>query len=157
MTAAHEPESAETTAESETTAPSEATHPPRRRVRRVRSVTESLLSIVLGLEVAMVFFVALVLGGLRVLSPAQATFAGVGMAVLLIVVARLLRHRWGAWVGLALQLVFIAAGLLEPMMFLIGAGFAAMYVYFFAKGRQLDERNARYFAKLEESNAEGVQ
>lgn len=151
MTAAHEPESGQTAAQSE------ATDPAKRRTRRVRSVTESLLSIVLGLEVAMVFFVALVLGGLDVLSPAQATVAGVGMAVLLIVVARLLRHRWGAWVGLALQLVFIAAGLLEPMMFLIGAGFAAMYVYFFAKGRQLDERNARYFAKIQESNAEGVQ
>lgn len=127
-----------------------------RRPRRRRSVTESLLSIVLGLEMTLVFFMAIVLAGLRRVDPMTALIGGVGFVVLLVLVTRTLRQPWGAWLGLAAQLAFIAAGFLEPLMFLIGAGFAAMYAYFFAKGRQLDERNARVLAHMTDPTAEGA-
>lgn len=115
---------------------------PAARPRRVRSVTENLLSIVLGLEMFLVFFVTIVVFGLQRL-PASAAFIGGGVLVVLLLAAvRLLRYRVGIWFALALQVLLIALGVLEPLMYLIGAGFAAMFVYYLVKGRQIDRRNA---------------
>ncbi|WP_167139337.1 DUF4233 domain-containing protein [Diaminobutyricimonas sp. TR449] len=112
------------------------------RSRRVRTVTESLLSIVLALEMFLVFFATIVVFGLQRL-PAPVAFIGGGVLVVLLIVAvRLLRYPVGIWLALALQVVLIALGLLEPLMYLIGAGFAAMFVYYLVKGRQIDRRNA---------------
>jgi hypothetical protein len=112
------------------------------RPRRVRTVTESLLSIVLTLEMFLVFFVTMVVFGLQRL-PASAAFIGGGVLIVLLVVAvRLLRYPSGIWFALALQVVLIALGVLEPLMYLIGTGFAAMFVYYLVKGRQIDRRNA---------------
>lgn len=125
-----------------------------RAPRRRRGATESLLSVVLGLEMMLVFFVALVFYGLRKLEPLQALFGGILVVVLLVIATRMLRYTWGPWLGAALQLIFIACGFLEPIMFLIGVGFAAMYGYYFAKGRQLDRRNERFRARLESERAD---
>ena len=108
------------------------------RSRRERSAAESLLSIALGLEAALVFFVTLTAYGLRAL-PAVAAFAGgAALIVLLIVTGRLVRYRWGIWLGWVLQGALIATGILLPVMYFIGAGFAGIWVFCFVKGRQLD-------------------
>lgn len=106
--------------------------------RPPRTATESLLAIALGLEVALVFFVTLTAYGLRAL-PAVAAFAGgAALIVLLVLTARLVRYRWGVWLGWVLQGVLIATGILLPVMYFIGAGFAGIWVFCFVKGRQLD-------------------
>lgn len=113
------------------------------RPRRVRGATESLLSIVLGLEAALVFFVTVTAFGLKAVSPAVAFGGGAALFVLLLVTAGLLRFRWAVWLGWILQAVLVALGLLLPLMYFIGAGFAAIWVYCFVTGRRLDTRNAR--------------
>lgn len=112
------------------------------RVRRERSATESLLSIVLGLEAVLMFFVALAAFRLDVVPPAVAFGGGAAVIVVLLVVSRLLRYRSGVWLGWALQLGLIALGFLLPLMFFIGAGFAAIWIYCFVTGVRLDRRNA---------------
>ncbi len=112
------------------------------RIRRVRTATESLLSIVLGLEAALLFFVTVTVFGLRLL-PAGAAFGG-GAALfgVFAVAAWAVRFRWGVWFGWLLQAVLIALGFLIPLMFFIGAGFAALWIYCFVTARRLDARPA---------------
>ncbi len=113
-------------------------------VRRERSATESLLSITLVLDVFLVFFVALAAFALDLASPALAFGGGALLIVFLVVAARLVRYPAGVWLGWALQLVLVATGVLVPIMFVIGAGFLALYAYCFVKGRALDRARAAF-------------
>jgi hypothetical protein len=112
------------------------------RPRRRRSATESLLSIALGLEAALVFFMTMAVLGLQLL-PALATLGG-GAALMVVLVAatQLLRYRWGVWLGWALQVVVLATGVVIPLMYVVGGGFVAIWIYCFVTGTRLDRRNA---------------
>jgi hypothetical protein len=114
------------------------------RARRERSATESLLSIVLLLEAVLVFFIALTAFGLRVLPAGAAFGGGAALLVSLLVIGRLVRYRWGVWLGWLAQAVLLATGLLLPLMWFIGAVFAALWTYCAITGRRLDRRNAVY-------------
>jgi hypothetical protein len=117
-----------------------------RRPRRERTATESLLSIVLVLEAIVVFFVALTVFGLEQLPAGIALGGGVALMVLLAVDARMVRSPAGVWLGWVLQLGLILLGLVTPVMWFVGAGFAGLWVYCFVKGRQLDRAKAVYLA-----------
>jgi hypothetical protein len=110
--------------------------------RRQRSVTESLLSIVLGLEAVLVFFIMMTLYGLDLLPPAVAFGGGALLIVVLLLAGRLLMYPWGIWVGWALQLALVALGFILPALFIAAAIFVAIWVYCFVVGRRLDRRNA---------------
>jgi len=110
------------------------------RPRRVRSTTESLLSIVLGLEAVLMFFVTLTAFGLKALPPVTAFVGGGALLVVLLLASALLRFAWGVWLGWLLQAVLLATGILLPVMYFIAAGFAAIWVYCFIKGRQIDRQ-----------------
>jgi len=116
------------------------------RPRRQRSVTEMLLSIVLGLEAVLVFFVTLTAFGLRALEAPLAFGGGAALLVALLVAGRLLMYPWGVWVGWALQAVLLATGLLIPIMYFIAACFLAIWIYCFVKGRQIDRQKAAFAA-----------
>ena len=116
------------------------------RPRRQRSVTEMLLSIVLGLEAVLVFFVTLTAFGLRALEAPLAFGGGAALLVALLVAGRLLTYPWGVWVGWALQAVLLATGLLIPIMYFIAACFLAIWIYCFVKGRQIDRQKAAFAA-----------
>jgi hypothetical protein len=111
-------------------------------MRRQRSVSESLLSIVLVLEACVVFFAGLVAFGLKVLEPAYPAWVALPAAGVLIVVllatTAVLRHPWGVVIGWVLQAALIALGILLPMMYVIGGGFALLWIYCFTRGRRID-------------------
>jgi hypothetical protein len=115
----------------------EQTPSPHRR----RTATESLLSIVLGLEAALLFFVTITAFGLKAVPPAVAFGGGSALFVILLLAAWLMRYPWAIWLGWALQVALVALGFLMPLMFFIGAGFAAIWVYCFVTARRLDARN----------------
>lgn len=108
--------------------------------RRVRSASESLLSIVLGLEAFVVFFVALTVFGLRELSAGLAFGGGAVLIVAFVLGAYSMRFRWGVWVGWLLQAVLVSLGFITPVLFAVAAVFAAMWVFCFVTGRRLDAR-----------------
>ena len=112
------------------------------RVRRQKSATESLLSIALGLEAVLVFFVVLVVFGLKLLLVGAVFGGGAALFVLLLAASRLVRYPWGVWLGWVLQAVLVALGILLPLMYFIGAVFLAIWIYCFVMGRRLDARNA---------------
>jgi Protein of unknown function (DUF4233) len=117
-----------------------------RRARRDRTATESLLSIVLVLEAIVVFFVALTVYGLDQLPAGVALGGGAALILVLAVDARLVRSLAGVWLGWLLQLALVLLGLITPVMWFVGAGFAALWVFCFVKGRQLDRAKAAYLA-----------
>lgn len=110
------------------------------RVRRQRSATESLLSIVLGLEAALMFFVTATAFGLRVLPVPLVLGGGATLFVLFLVGIWLLRYPAGVWFGWVLQLLLIATGIVMVLMYFIGAGFAALWTFCFITGWRLDSR-----------------
>ena len=110
--------------------------------RRQRSLTESLLSIVLGLEAVLVFFIALTVFGLHALPPAVAFGGGAGLAVVLALASRIVRWNWGVWVGWVLQLALLATGIVLPALYIVAVVFIGMWVYCFVRARKIDADNA---------------
>lgn len=111
------------------------------RPRRQRGLTESLLSIVLGLEAVLVFFIALTVYGLRALPPLEAFGGGAALVVLLALATRIVRYPWGVWVGWALQVALLATGILLPALYIAAALFVAMWVFCFVRARQIEHAN----------------
>lgn len=120
---------------------SDVNQPTQRKPRRRRSATESLVSIALGLEALLVFFVTMAVFGLREVSPGVAFGGGAVLFVLLVIAAAYARFGWAIWLGWGMQVVLIALGLVLPVMYAIGAGFAAIFIYCFLTGRRLDRQN----------------
>jgi hypothetical protein len=116
--------------------------PRQRQPRRRRSATESLLSIALGLEAALVFFMTMTVLGLQLLPALAALGGGAALMAALVATTQLLRYRWGVWLGWALQVVVLATGVVIPLMYVVGGGFVAIWIYCFVTGTRLDRRNA---------------
>jgi hypothetical protein len=114
--------------------------------RRKRSVTESLLSIVLVLEAFVLFFASLTMFGLKVFEPVFPAWVALpaGAVAILVFLATtgVLRYPWGIAIGWVLQAGLIALGILTPFMFVIGGGFALLWIYCFTRGRRLDRGRA---------------
>lgn len=106
-----------------------------------RTATASLLSIVLGLEAALMFFVTVTAFGLKVLEPGWVFGGGAALFVLFIAAAWLVRYPFGVWLGWVLQAVLIATGIVMTLMYFIGAGFTVLWVYCFVTARRLDRQN----------------
>ncbi|MFI6793724.1 DUF4233 domain-containing protein [Nonomuraea sp. NPDC050383] len=83
---------------------------------------------VLGMEAivaALVTPVAISVNGVR---PALAVTAGIGLAVLCVVAAGLLKKPIGYVLGSVVQVIAIATGFLVPTMFFLGAIFLALWI-----------------------------
>ncbi|MEV8215280.1 DUF4233 domain-containing protein [Leifsonia sp. NPDC077715] len=111
------------------------------RPRRQRSLREMLGSIVLGFELLVVFLGALVLFGLQALPAWVALGGGAALIVLMIVAIGLLRNTVGVVLGWIVQVVLVAAGLLVPAFFIVGAIFTAMWAYCMIAAARIDRNN----------------
>ena len=123
-----------------------------RRARRERGASESLLSITLALECFLIFFAALAAFALDAATPVQALVGGGVFIVLLAVTGRAVRYPAGRIVGWILQFGIIAIGILLPLMYVIGAGFLALWAFCFVKGRSLDAAKAAHLATNPKEN-----
>ncbi|MBW4033321.1 MAG: DUF4233 domain-containing protein [Acidobacteria bacterium] len=117
-----------------------------RRPRRQRSVTESLLSIVLLLEAIVLFFVVLVFIGLKTVSVAIAFGGGAAFVLVILITIALLRWWAGVAVGWVVQAALIALGILNPVMYVVGVGFTAFWTWCLVRGRQIDTKRRAYLA-----------
>ena len=112
------------------------------RPRRQRSLTESLLTIVLALEAVLVFFVALTVFGLHALPPLAAFGGGAVLVAFLALTTRIVRYPWGIWVGWVLQVALLATGVLLPALYVAAGFFVAMWIFCFVRARQIDRANS---------------
>ncbi len=110
-----------------------------RRARRERGVTETLLSIVLVLEAAVLFFATLAINGLTDIPTGTVIGGGVAAIVVFVVVAMLQRFAAGVVLGGVLQVVLIASGFLVGAMFVVGAVFAGLWVWCLVRARRIEE------------------
>ncbi|WP_394940772.1 DUF4233 domain-containing protein [Psychromicrobium sp. YIM B11713] len=112
--------------------------------KKRRSTKIMFASTVLSLEAFVAFFATLVIFGLRAKEiPAFAILiGGVLLSVVLIGTCAFLSKRWALWLGWALQLVLIALGFFEPMMFVVGPLFTIAWWYALRTGARLDRENA---------------
>ena len=118
------------------------------RVRRERGVTESLLSVVLVTEAAVIFFATLAIFGLTNVPDGLVFGGGAIFFVLLIALAALQRHTWAVVAGGVLQVAYVSLGFLHPFMFVIGAVFAGMWIWCLVRARRIE--------RLRRDAAEGV-
>ncbi len=124
--------------------------PPRtRRPRRDRTLTESLLSIMLALEACVLFFVVLNVGGAGIVSWPTAVVGGLGFFVLMAIAAAGMRWRWGVVLGCAIQVLLALTGILVVLMYVVAALFVGIWIFCLVKGTQIDRRNAAIRAWME--------
>lgn len=110
------------------------------RVRRQRSITELLTSVVLGFESVAIFLAALVMFGLKSLPPVVALVGGWSLALIMLLNVALLRWRIGIVIGSALQIVVIALGFVQGAMFFVGILFAAIWAFALIAGARLERK-----------------
>ncbi|QLD10434.1 DUF4233 domain-containing protein [Microbacterium oleivorans] len=126
------------------------------RPRRRRGAAESLGSVVLGFESIVVFLGGLTVYGLDALPASVPSWWGVVLgsllALVMILTAGALRHRWGIALGWALQAILALGVFLVPALGIVAVVFGAMYAYATIKGAALDRRNAALAA--DESNGD---
>lgn len=104
----------------------------------VRSLSQKLAMYLLYTESGVIFFLTIVVFGMKILTPAWAFGGGAVLFVLFIVAGRMTNTRAGMWVGWALQVGLVLLGFVKTEMFFIGALFALMWIYTLVKARQIE-------------------
>lgn len=97
----------------------------------------TLASSVLVGEAFVVFFATLVATDLSDIDDGALWLVGGGAAVACLLVAGLLRYQWAYIAGSLLQVLVIAAGVVVPVMFFLGAIFALLWGLAIYLGRRV--------------------
>ncbi len=97
------------------------------RARRADKATRAALAGVLGLEAVVALLIPRAIAFTTGLGPVRTSIC-IGIAVLLVLAAGLVRRPWGIGVGSGLQVVFLATGAMIATMFLVGALFIAVWL-----------------------------
>ncbi|MEV7647536.1 DUF4233 domain-containing protein [Arthrobacter sp. NPDC089319] len=113
--------------------------------KKRRSIKTMFASTVLLLEAFVAFFATLVVFGLYrdEVSPALILSLGIGLSIVLVLCCALLRRPAGYAIGWGLQVLLIATGIVEPVMFVVGLLFALSWWYAVRTGGRLDRENAQ--------------
>jgi hypothetical protein len=107
----------------------------------------SLASISLGFEMIVLALVTPVMISVADVRPAVAVPVCLGLAVLALVAAGLLKYRVGYVLGSLVQVGAVGLGFVVPVMFLLGAAFAAFWVVAIVLGRRIDEAKKAHEAR----------
>ncbi len=122
---------------------------------RDKSPRRGMCAAVLTLEaiaIALSTPVMIAIGDVR---PVLALSLGLGVAVLCVLVAGMLRRESAYPIGHVLQGGAIALGLLTPLMFFVGGLFAALWFTAYGLGRKIDNERAAAFAAYDERQESG--
>ena len=101
---------------------------------------------VLAAEALVSVFATLVAKDLSDVSTGAVVGVGLGAAVLCLLLAGLLRHRWAYPAGSVLQVLLVLSGFVVTAMFFVGGVFAALWflsLYLARKVERLDAERAR--------------
>ena len=115
-------------------------HGPGGRGRSDAPATKRLLATVLIMETVVIWLAIPVALAVEHASPRRAGVAGVVLAVVAVALAAAARRRlrWTIVGGSVLQALVIAAGAIVPVMYFLGAIFAAFWVIGLRLGHRLD-------------------
>lgn len=76
---------------------------------------------------------------------------GLGLMLLCLLTAGLLRTEWGYLVGYAIQVAAVGLGFVVPLMFFLGAVFALLWATGDWLGRKIERERAAAYAAYEQS------
>jgi hypothetical protein len=113
------------------------------------SARRSMCAVMLVLQAVVLFLTGVVSVGMTDLGAGAALGMGLGLAVLCVLAAGLLRTSVGYALGWLVQVVSIALGFVVPLMFFLGVVFAALWVGAYVLGARIDRERAER-ALLEE-------
>jgi hypothetical protein len=108
----------------------------------MRSVRRSLCAAMLTLQAVVLGLTALVMIGVGGVPVATALSVALGLAAACLLAAGTLRTSVGLWLGWAVQVASLALGVLVPMMFFLGAVFAALWAGAYFLGAKIDREKA---------------
>ncbi len=97
------------------------------RALRANRASRGALAGVLGLEAVVVLLIPRAIAFTTGLGPVR-TGICIGLAVVLVAGAGLMRRSWGIGLGSGLQVAFFATGVMIATMFLVGALFIAVWL-----------------------------
>jgi hypothetical protein len=117
----------------------------------VNAAKRSLCATVLAVEAIVLGLTTPVMVTLTDVSTATALWIGLGLAVACLLAAGLLRFEWGYWIGHAIQVAAVALGFVVPLMFVLGAILAALWVTAYGVGRKIERERAAWEAHPSES------
>lgn len=117
-----------------------------RRARKPRTVTQTLVSIVLTCESLVIFLGALVLYGLDAFAVFgwpnwSALLVGLAVLILSLMAIGLSHSRLGIALGWIVQGLLILGGLVNAVLFVVGVIFAALWWYAIRAGARIDQRD----------------
>jgi hypothetical protein len=108
----------------------------------MRSARRSLCAVMLTLQAVVLGLTTPVLISVADVSVSTALAVGLGLTVACLVVAGMLRRSWAFYAGWAIQVAAVALGVVIPMMFLLGAVFAALWAGAYFLGAKIDRERA---------------
>ena len=108
----------------------------------MRSVRRSLCAAMLTLQAVVLGLTALVMIGVGGVPVPTALSVALGLAAVCLLAAGTLRTPFGLWLGWAVQVGSLALGVLVPMMFFLGAVFAALWTGAYLLGAKIDREKA---------------
>lgn len=118
------------------------------------SARRSMCAAILTLQAVVLFLTGVVSIGVTDVGAARALGTGLGLALVCLVAAGLLRLPVGYWVGWLLQVVSIAAGFVITSMFFLGAVFAALWTAAYLLGAKVDRERGERVVLEEQWRAE---
>lgn len=113
---------------------------------REKSPRRGMCAAVLILEAIVLGLTSPVLIAIADVPAAASLTIGLGLCVVCIVLAGLLRRPWAYWAGWLVQAAAIALGVAIPLMYLLGAIFALLWGLADGLGRKIDRERAAAFA-----------
>ncbi len=111
----------------------------------------ALASIVLGFELFVVFLIGLTIYGLELLDPkVLGIWGGLGVCALIVIALGMMRiGRLGIVLGWIVQAIVLLSSFVLPMILIIGAIFAALWVYCMIRGARIDREREAWESRAE--------
>ena len=119
-----------------------------------RSPRRGMCAAVLSLEAITLGLTTPVMISIANISTGTAVAVGVGLAVVCLLLAGMLRAEWAYSVGWAVQVAAIGLGFVIPLMFVLGGIFALLWGSAYFLGLKIERERAEAFAAYDESASE---
>lgn len=120
---------------------------------RERSPRRGMCAGVLALEAITLGLTTPVLITIADVDPPVALSIGLGLAVLCLVTAGLLRREWAYGLGWLIQVAAVALGFVITVMFFLGGVFAALWATAYLLGRRIEREREAAFAAYDAEQA----
>ena len=114
-----------------------------------RSPRRGMCAAVLSLEAVVLGLTTPVMIRISDVDTPIALGIGLGLAVLCLLIAGMLRGEWAYALGWLVQLGAIGLGFVIPLMFFLGTVFAALWATAYLLGRKIERERAAAYAALE--------